>query len=305
MSFTELPTKTKYYCLSERLQGAWLGSILAEAAVTQVYSSDRTKIINYQVSSWLKLRSDLVTAIVNRQQLPIELFNSDWLLLILLPIIFFGHENFNLLQFGSIKNYLPSRNRSQVFNDILLWNYTISLALKAKLDGDNPIEQILAGVGIDAASLSELHIVARASKQNKALNKIVETLLDRGNYRQTAIATSLYCFATIPEDFYLALNLVRSLSNVAFEFKQFTAILTATLSGAYNSLAGIPANWQRFGTQNQIYRQEQKTAVDLFNNWLGVFQPQKPKNSRQMTVVAAPKIIQSRPSLNIVSQTDY
>ncbi|WP_036477759.1 hypothetical protein [Myxosarcina sp. GI1] len=305
MSLAEIPTTVRYSLLNQ-IKGAWLGGIIAEALTVPRYSSDRSKIINYShTSPWLALRNQTATEIVNRQQLSTKSLDSDYLLLILLPLIFSEHESKELAQINSIKNYFTACDRVETFNNVLLWNYAISSVLKGKLDVNNPIEQILTGVGVNATLVANLQAAEQAFKKNTAFNKLVETLLVSKNCSQAAIVTSIYCFANVPEDFYLAVNRVRSLKNVSLKFKQITAVLTATLSGAYNGLTGVPADWQMFGTQNQIYRQEQKTVVDLFYNWLGAFVPQNPENTCHMPVVAAPKIIQPRSSLNIVSQSDY
>ncbi|MGV2831060.1 hypothetical protein [Myxosarcina sp. GI1(2024)] len=312
------------YCLLSRFQGAWLGSILGEALVAKNHFSDRLKITNYQTSQWLKLRNKIATAIVNQKHLQTKLSsNGDSLALVLLPLILEGHESLEILQATLIQNKfteleitpngkqefsVTNPNQVKMLKNVLLWGYAISLALKAKLNVDNPIEQILAGVEADftsAALIEQLHIVNWALKQGRSLNKMLEVLLSLDEHCLSAIALSLYCFANTPQDFYLAVSRARSLPYVTIDFQQITAALTATLSGAYNSLAGIPTSWQMFGNHNQIYRQEQKTAVNLFNYWLGVYLLQKPANNCNLTVVATPKIIQPRSSLKIISQTDY
>jgi ADP-ribosylglycohydrolase len=308
------------YCALDRFKGAWLGSILGEALANHQYKSDRIKIIQYQPQEWLLLRNTIAEEIIKNKGLAAESsiniadnqlknsVNSDHASLLLLPLIIFCADNIALFKDILTHNNLYLLKSPEAIEDVLIWGGAISLALKEKLGAEelnasSLIERVLIGVGVNNTSLiKKLKIVDRAWRRGSSFNELLEELSSFGNRSQTAIALSFYCFASTPEDFALAVKRAANTGNLALT----TAALTGALSGAYNSLTGIPLYWNIFGNENQAYGEVMTTAKELFDTWSGIYSPQDHHVSSDavFSAVASPLIIQTRTSLKIISQTE-
>ena len=308
------------YCALSRFKGAWLGSVLGEALANHQYKSDRIKIIQYQPPQWLSPRNTIAEALIKNKGLSAESIlnidynqltnsgKSDRAALLLLPLIIFCADNIELFKDIVTHDNLYLLESAEAIEDVLIWGYAISLALKEKLgaealDASSLIEQVLTGVGVNKTSLiKKLEIVDKAWRCGSSFNELSKELSGFGDRSQTAIALSFYCFASTPEDFALAVKRAANTGNVALT----TAALTGALSGAYNSLTGIPLYWNIFGNKNQDYREVMTTAKELFDTWSGVYAPQNQNISDDsvFSAVASPLIIQTRTSLKIISQTE-
>ncbi|NER26144.1 MAG: ADP-ribosylglycohydrolase family protein, partial [Symploca sp. SIO1C4] len=101
-----------------------------------------------------------------------------------------------------------------------------------------------------------------------------------------SIALAFYCFLDTPEDFRLCVSRA-SLSKYQ---PQTTAAVCAALSGAYNSVVGIPADWCLGANSLGIGRQRQQLADRLLAVWSGVYSISVPQ-PRQSLSVTAPRAI--------------
>jgi hypothetical protein len=298
------------YRLVSRFQSIWLGSIIGESLSNPSNLSEGLKIRQYQPETWLKYREPLALSLIERQKSRLEVFNSlhpgeymgrsDRAVLLLLPLIIFYADD--LILFRQIVSQSNSYLNLKVENieDILVWVYTVTLALREKLKTNCLIEQIVSGVEIEQTSLIEkLKVVQNGLRQSKPLNKVVKELSSLGNPSQVAIALSLYCFASTPENFELAVG--RAIQT-KYQI-QTTVPLTGALAGTYNSLTGIPVKWRIYGNCNQAYRQAMFVATELFKIWSGIYSA--PNNKSFVDTVAFPRTIQPRSTLKIISQTEY
>lgn len=316
------------YSIFDRFQGAWLGSIIGAALDNQSCQSERTKIVQYQPQNWLLARAKMADILINAPRLEASTIANqleqvflpeniipanpkvgrlpDDILLILLPLIIFYADNPDLVRdIVTCCNLESSTNN--IMEDVLIWNYLIALALNRRFSDQKSnvssiVKQVLAGVEVNKTSLiKKLEIIAQAWEHGNSLNKLQQELSNWENPRQTAIALSVYCFASTPKDFMLSVRRAANLSNdVTFSI----TALTGALSGAYNGLAGIPRRWHKFGNQNLVYQRDQTRAQELWRTWLGIYSTANKQFSYDFTldVVAPPNLIQSRPSLNIISQ---
>lgn len=316
------------YNIFDRFQGALLGSIIGAALDNQSCQSERTKIVQYQPHNWLLARAKMADILINTPRLeassianqlkqvflPENIIQAnpeaarlpDDILLILLPLIIFYGDNPDLVRDTVTCCNLESITNN-IIEDILIWNYLLALALNRRFPDQESnvssiVKQVLAGVEVEKTSLIEkLEIIARAWEHGNSLNKLQQELSHQENPRQTAIALGVYCFASTPKDFMLSVRRAVKLSNdVTFSI----TALTGALSGAYNGLAGIPRRWHKFGIQNLYYQRDQTRAQELWRTWLGIYSTANKQFSYDFTldVVASPKLIQSRTSLNIISQ---
>ena len=230
-------------------------------------------------------------------------------LLSLLPFVIFYGDNFDF--FTEIINQcnlksVKTRENEEYIEDILIWNYLLTLALNNKFKPDANLSlivgQVLSGVALKKTSLiAKLETIIKAWEQGMSLYQLTEELLSKGNSWQTAIALSFYCFATTPQDFKLS---IKRASTLEPDIAWLTTALTGTVSGAYNGITGIPRNWRAMANQNSTYQLENQTVVKLFKAWVGVslIDSNQFSGDLELHAVATPNIIQPRLSLKIISQ---
>lgn len=302
------------YTLLSRFQGSWLGSAIGEALANEQEQlgkahREQLKIIQYQPSPWLEARNSIALALIKSQESSLELSqvqnnlkscsSSDRVGLFLLPLIMFYVDDFKELREIVTQNNSYSQKEAENIQNGLIWGNTISLAFREKLDVNNLIESILFSASIDSTLLmKQLKVVDLALKTGKTINKVVEELSSAGTSNQIALALSLYCFGVAPENFELSTGLA---INNKYRNRNVAA-LTGALSGAYNSFIGIPLKSRMLARQNPTYQQAMTIVTKLFNIWSGVYT--SPKHNSQLTIVAAPRTIQTRSSLKIISQTE-
>jgi hypothetical protein len=102
----------------------------------------------------------------------------------------------------------------------------------------------------------------------------------------SATAIAIYCFFSTPEDFNL--SILRSYHSDADN--QLTCAIAGILSGAYNSLTGIPINGD-IATQKRA--QWMEAAENLLNLWAGFSSASKLGGSLVVSI-ASPRVIQGR-----------
>ena len=239
-----------------------------------------------------------------------NLLNYGSKMLLILPlIIFYGNDRDLFREIISQCN-LKSANsgeNAEYIEDILLWSYLLTLALNNKLLSDTNVSlvvRMLTGTLVKQTSLiAKLKTIAKAWEQGISLDRLSE-LLSKDNPRQRAIALSIYCFATTPQDFRLSIRRAASLEP---EIAWLTTALTGTVSGAYNGIAGIPENWRAMVNRNLTYQSANQTIVKLFEAWLGVYLIDGDRflYDRELHAVATPRVIQPRLALKIISQKSF
>lgn len=129
----------------------------------------------------------------------------------------------------------------------------------------------------------------------------VQSILGRHAESTTLVALAFYYFLSSLEDFRL--SVMRAAQNVGQP--QVTSAVTGALSGAYNSVAGIPASLRMrltdsdtkslatWGMKNEA--EMLRLSDSLFAVWSGVYdQTSHPVELTQVAAITAPQIIRSR-----------
>lgn len=198
--------------------------------------------------------------------------------------------------------------------DIAAWNHILTMALNSKFMFTEAnvaiaIRQILSLIKVKKSSLVEkLKIVSQAWENGLSLQQLISKLYRHENSVEKtiptaslAIALSFYCFASTPKNFVVSVKRAARIDN---NLSPSVALLTATLSGAYNGRTSLPKNWIRAAHRHPSDLLARKTVQKLYQIWSGVYDLDNLKllcNS-EATTIAAPKIFQTRSSLKIISQ---
>ena len=244
------------------------------------------------------------------------LIDSD-VILACLSLMIFQSENQNVYAQCAAQCNLTSEKHLNIQTDVLLWNFLLLLVLNnklepQKLDVGNIAKQVLKGVEVETTPLTKkLDIVSQAWQDGLSLREVVENLeqIDSLNDEimpnvSSAIALSFYCFVSTPRDFVLS---VKRASGLNSNLSLVVAVMTASLSGAYNGIGGIPIRWRNAANHNRVYQQAEQTAQKLFKIWLGTYyiDDREILYDWQLHGVAFPKTIQVRQNLKIISQDYY
>ena len=314
------------YSLLDKFRGAWLGSIIAQQLATQNQEESLTKrnltFFNDAKQQWFLWSTKEIAFTIQEQCQVLDIgekkaINSvsqdnlniepiiGYIPLSILPIILYYHDYWDNLS-NSIGQQGQSLQKSQAeIDNILIWCYVVRLALRGELidrsalatRDHNLTNRVVMGTGLKQQSsilwLKKVEIFCLKGFSSMQLLKELSPMAS------LEIPLSLFCFLNNPEDFYLtvqqALSLEKKASNVT--------ALSSVLSGAYNGLQGIPVNWRNLCQDREFYRQILRETEEMINQWLGSDFSVKTKTVS--SVINAPKTLQCRSNLKIISQQEY
>lgn len=233
-------------------------------------------------------------------------------LLAILPVILFCHEykvklRHNLQQIHVVwqDEVLPDPVLSQTLQDSsLALGYAIAQALRDKLKPNRLITKTLKYLDADSPSnivVAQLTQIQQLLETDQGLEQAQTQLLQQIQHLgptalvSLPLALSFYCFLSTAEDFRLSVKR----ASLVQHCPELTAALTGALSGAYNSLVGIPLT-QRLHFQHPAWGLS--SAVQLFERsdrlfcaWSGVYsRPSSLSATLSTTALAAPGTIQPR-----------
>lgn len=312
------------YSTFDRFQGAWLGGIIGSGWGSYFKKKPENANFSGQFPSWIAERESMARFILeNSHQMKLKshlksllLSNSpERILSLLLPLFLSERPDKNIYTEIIAQHKFELINKTEIQEDILIWSYLIILALTNRFKFEEShigmaFEQVLSGVKLETTSWAKkLELVSQAENNSSTLQQLTEQLHQPENLgtktqanASLAIALSLYCFASTPRNFMLSIKRANQINS---PLSSEIAMLTGTISGAYNGMGGIPHNWLFLASRARSWRQIQNTAKKLFTTWLGVYNPQDNENyicDPDVEAIAIPKIIQPRQNLQIISQ---
>lgn len=222
--------------------------------------------------------------------------NKNLLPFVLLPLALFRHEYPQAFQdqLTLLKeaDYLTEEEKGA----IAVWFRVLSLILREEFEGDWQ-----TGKTEDWEE-----IVVKAIAERWPLAEVVHSLKNESKLTQ-GVALGLYSWLDTPAHF--ALSWQRSL----LTGNPLAVFFASSLSGAYNGLNSIPANWlQTLTTTQNVLGNASDNEIDnaingdrlsqtLYRKWLGALTSQK---SSFVTAIAAHQVMQRRSSLKLVSQCE-
>lgn len=283
------------YSLLSRFQGALVGRLVGE-----LLSGDRVKGTSFRVAEELETKSlershwlAAIEDLIGSGKLNLEVWERQPsmvmgdMALATLPLALFFHEERVMLerQLGQVAIAWNLSEEEQV--GIWAMGLAIAQSLREKLNPQLIIPQILATQ--EPPKLTPWLInVQTLLEQSAGLDFAVIELSRSAHRPYLPLAIALYCFLSTPEDFRLSVSrAVRSGCSPSL-----TAALTGALSGAYNSIAGIPLGWRR-GVGTAISEQTQQLATRLLAVWGGVYEVDSSTECQRLAI-AAPRIMQLR-----------
>ncbi|VEP14666.1 conserved hypothetical protein [Hyella patelloides LEGE 07179] len=307
------------YSLLSRFRGAWLGSLIGQ----QLANHNRLITIREQKTSiselakpksfWRSRQSrgaarstpEILSALQEQfnvlETLRWESIDSvsgqEYYLLAIFPVIMYYHDDWcSLSSFINQNRYSLQQSQKEIDN-ILVWCYTVRLALRGELVCCGLTERVVVGIGLkQTASIQWLKEVEMSCLNGLNSIQLAKKLsaMENGD-----LALSLFCVLQNPEDFFLTIQ------QALFWEKQTTMItaLSGVLSGAYNGLTGIPVNWRNLSQNQDFYQQITTKTENMIAEWLGI--ELTVNRGTLSSVITSPRVLQPRSNLKIISQQEY
>jgi ADP-ribosylglycohydrolase len=265
------------YSLVNRFRGALLGTFVSEKEVLGGTNYSKAGGINYSkaviggceslvrlgrldADSWLDLKPDAFARkpeIINQQLKCI---------LATLPVALFFHENTIKLR-QNLLDVVQIWDDEPILRDVaLVFGYAIALSLEERFTPSSLIPQLVTFLGETSTELPQKLLKVQELSQQRASLEHVKSELIRENQLSEMIAIALYCLITSLEDF--PISVLRSSQNI--KLSPTTSIITGALSGAYNSISGIPVSWQ-VDRKTTDFREIIALSDQLFAVWSGIY----------------------------------
>jgi hypothetical protein len=204
----------------------------------------------------------------------------------MLPLILFFHDNVALL-----KQHLTQLSETWLSNqvnrdELFFWVDLITLVIK-----DKPLpDQIFTG-DCPGKLGQEVAKIRKYSQKFTPIDQVTAKI-------RHPFAQVLYCFSSSPDQFSISLLRSRQIGHPN------VMLLAGALSGLYNTESGISLDWRfRYAQQPDRYDSD-RLADQLFSAWSGMYHPSESGVDLGQIAIAPPGLIQSRPSLRIISQQE-
>ena len=298
------------YALLHRFQATLFGAVLGETIGLEYCNTLPLKPRQVFRKSQPKLQWAALTQFYTQQFLqpnrfdPVEFCEGEPMpkttgetIVALLPVALFFHEDrlklWQMLKQGAV--WQPSTLARQ---ESFAVGCAIADALQEKLDPLTLIPTVITYLqslsrAETATCIDQLEQVQRLLDQQAGLETAIDRLTTTSDH-DPAIGLAFYCFLSTPHDLRLAL--LRAAQTGA---SPIVGALTGAVSGAFNSMSGIPIEWQlgldcwetpseQIATQSHLL----DLADRLLASWSGVYNPLTfSKEFRQVVAIAAPQVI--------------
>lgn len=223
--------------------------------------------------------------------------NPTIAILATLPIALFYHESeIKLRQNLQLALKAVGQDDAMIRDGALAVGYAIALSLNEKINAATLIPQVITFLGEPQTQITQQLLQVQTLLNQQAG---LERAIALGRDATTPIALAFYCFLNSLEDFRLS-----TLRAAQTDYQpQITTAIAGALSGAYNSISGIPINWRmalsRFEKQQAGW---ETTEVEMFqvsdalvSVWSGVYdQVTHPTDSNSVAAIASPRVIKPR-----------
>lgn len=288
------------YSILNRFRGTFLGAALGEnlslsSSAKSTHSSNWIKIAQVGAESLIdKGKLDLQDWHDRTTQINLQNNINLGAIIACLPVALTYHENLvkqrqNLQQVSKLFSNKSDIESTSLFLEdaTIAIGYTLALCLTEKLNPHTLIPEIITYLkGSQTPFIQQLEQVQTLIEKRAGLEKVI-TQLKLNKLDNPPIALAFYCFLSTPEDFRLTILRTIRTNNQT----QLTSAIAGMLSGAYNSIVGIPIEWRLKYQQTQ---ELVEISDRLFAIWAGVIDPRKLEKNQLIGAIAAPRVIQPR-----------
>ena len=272
------------YSLTSRVRGTLNGVLIGQslgatkAKEPVIWSKAAVKLIESLIARGkfdLNESNQFYSSLLN-SELPDHLIFAN-VILANLPIALFFHEDLIKLR-ENLLLAIGNSNHPLLRDGLLAVSYIIAQSLNEninqKINQNTLIAEIISFIGETTNYLPEkLYKVNSLIAENTGLTEL-QNCLGKENNISNIIAEAFYCFVATTEDFRLTcLQAVKNQQN-----SQVCGAIAGAISGAYNSMAGIPITWHLESYEAKLaqwgltsFSQMVELADALVAIWSGVY----------------------------------
>ncbi len=214
--------------------------------------------------------------------------NPERSMVAMLPLMLFFHDDRIKLREILIDVSHAWQLDWETCSSAIAIGYIISRSLTESFNSETIISQLLDEMNnLHPLLFQSLSTVANLLEQSSSLHQITQRLTTTHQMMGSTIL-AIYCALSTPEDFSLSTRRAYHTKNRS----PLTCALTGILSGAQNSLTGIPLNGD-LATQDRL--QWLSAAEKLLNAWAGVYHNYSSQSPATHPLsVASPRVMQRR-----------
>lgn len=267
------------------IKGALTGAIIGETLAQNPDNYSQENLTN--ISPCLKIALTGIRSIINCYQIE----QKSWLIhlsnnypdclkykvnlnlaetaIALLGIILYRHEIPLQLEQDlntAIKLWLKSELNS---DSLLLFAAVVRDICQQKLiPSGNPLFSLKTQSKLTAQNEQELKLIRNYINQKLTLTQINTILKQEFSVDSLAIYQAIYCFFSLPDDFYLSLQ-----RSNKFNYQSIvTSTLTGFLLGLNNGYFAIPSNYRYHFESTTIYQEINQLSNNLAQIWHGKYE---------------------------------
>jgi ADP-ribosylglycohydrolase len=306
------------YSVVSRFQGTLLGAVLGELASNSSHQLQGAGALEITSLHWSPMAILCASSLINlgrfdqqdwRQRLQQEFKKTESShcgILATLPVALFFHDNIIKLRKNLLLAAQIWQDEPLVRDGILAVGYAIAQSLTETLAPSTLISQTIEFIGETSTSLPEKLLKINHLLESGAGLERVQSEISKEEKLSYAVALAFYCSLSTIEDFRLS---VRRASQI--HHCPYMGGITGALSGAYNSLVGIPVTWQLMllqasGERKQTQASQMLELADTLTAvWSGVYNLVYPDEVTEkggaiaprlghLQATAAPRVIRSR-----------
>ncbi|MCJ8283481.1 MAG: ADP-ribosylglycohydrolase family protein [Rivularia sp. ALOHA_DT_140] len=293
------------YSLTNRIRGTLVGTLLGQSLATveneeSIYCTGAVQGIQsliarggFHVDQWNQFQQQESNSPISEDLMLLNL------ILATLPIALFFHEN-RLKLHQNLLLAITNYHNPLLKDGVLSVNYLIAQSLNEKINTNRVVSEITSFIGETTSDIPiKLQQVNNLIAKNAGYSEL-QNCLDKENNISNIIAVAFYFFLTTKEDFRL--TCLRAIKNP--QNSTVCGAIAGAISGAYNSIAGIPITWHLGLDEAKLaqwgltsFSQVVKLADALFAVWSGAYHllPElkevEPDFISPLEVIAAPNII--------------
>lgn len=270
-----------------KIKGALSGAIIGENLAK--YQGNYFEHDLTEISPYLRIALSGIDTIINNYDIDqkswlinLENTHPDYLkykgnlsisetALAITPIILYYQENPHKLA-QNLEQALQLWLKSELNpNTLKLWGLIISQICQNKLsinqNHDSLFKQLINKKNSD--NFSELKLIEKCLKNKLTLTNVSTYLLKKLESDSLAIYQAIYCFYTLPDDFYVSSHRSTKINNQSI----LTSSLTGFMLGLANGYYGIPFNYRHHLELTLSYPEIAQRSSNLVKIWQGEYLP--------------------------------
>ncbi|MEA5510213.1 hypothetical protein VB715_10610 [Crocosphaera sp. UHCC 0190] len=287
------------YSLFSRFQGSLFGNLIGETLINRERSQFWWRIMSKKVMIKLIEKGEIMSEdwVVISPEKP-SLSSGELILGILpLSLLFYDTPYQFQQQLNPLINLwdIPS----ETVKEIVFFNDLLGKILNEKLAKNTPVNLLEITDKVPLSWESSLQKIQEFLDKGTPLTEVNRYFRQQTSPEKTVIPLSLYCFNRTPNNFRL--SVLQAVQTGCL----LISTLTGTLSGAYNSVLGIPVPWRLAQQIDPDPPLSYQQIFTLWERWAGVDKVAQGETIGDKTAVSSPGVMQQRPPLMLISQKEY